>query len=141
MARNFARDSLAAEERAACRNVPKRKGSAAMRLRIISRGTGRTFPSLRALLALHAAIHWGVTAQPRRVVIFGVRYRIKHALGEGAAPAEPFQRERGAAPRAFQFDGFLRVIRARRIKLAGSAKKSRKENLVKLHQGEQPPRA
>src|SRR3984885_1701410 len=139
MARNFARDSFAAEQGAACRNVPRRKGSAATRLRIISRGPGRTFPSLRALLALHAAIHLRVTAQPRRVRICGVRYRIEPALGEGAATAEPFQRQPRAAPRAVQFDRFLRVIRARRIKLAGSAEKRRKENLVELHEGEQPP--
>src|ERR1700677_1397977 len=121
MARNFARDSFAAEERAACRNVPKRKGSAATRLRIISRGPDRTFPSLRALLALPVAIHWRVTAQPRRVRIFGVRYRIKPPLGEGAATAEPFQRQPRAAPRAVPFDRFLRVIRAGRIKFARSA--------------------
>src|ERR1700689_287243 len=140
MARKFVWDSSAAAERAACRNGPKRKGSETTRLKIF-RAPGRTFPSLRALLALHTCSYARVAAQPRCVRIFRVWHWIKSTLGEGTATPQPFQSQPTSAPRAVQFDRFLRVIRTRRIKLAGSAQKRRKENLVKLHQGEQPPRA
>src|SRR5271163_5125147 len=100
-------DSSAEAERAACKSGPKRRGSAATRLRTIFRGPGRTFPSLRALLALHCFIKRRAAAQPLRVQIFGVRHWIKSALGEWAATAEPFQRQPRAVPCAVQFDRFL----------------------------------
>jgi len=72
-------------------------------------------------------------AQPR------IRHRIESTFRKWPATPQPLQRQPTAAPRTVQRDRFLRVLRARRIKLAGPAKKRRKKNPVQLHQSQQQP--
>jgi hypothetical protein len=53
------------------------------------------------------------------------------ALRERPAPQQALHREPDSTPRAVSRDRFLRIHRARWIKLAGSAKQRRKKNPVK----------
>src|SRR6202789_1097952 len=68
-----------------------------------------------------------------------IRHRIESALRKRPATPQPLQRQPTAALRTGQRHRFLRVLRARRIKLAGPAEKRRKKNPVQLHQRQQQP--
>ena len=59
-----------------------------------------------------------------------LRHRIESALRERTAAQQPLDGEHAAAPRAVARDGFIRVIRAGRIKLAGAAEKRREQHHV-----------
>jgi len=66
---------------------------------------------------------------------------VKPSLGEGAAPPKPLQRENHSLPRAMARNGFLRVIRTRRIEFARSTQEGREEYLIDADEEEQNPRA
>lgn len=68
-----------------------------------------------------------------------IRHRIKPALGKRPAPSQPFHRQPASAPRSMPSDRFLRILRTRRVKLAGPTQERRKKNPVKLHQRQQQP--
>jgi hypothetical protein len=66
-------------------------------------------------------------------------HRIESTFRKWPATPQPPQRQPTSAPRTVQRDCFLRVLRARRIKFAGPAKKRRKKNSVQLHESQQQP--
>ena len=58
--------------------------------------------------------------------------RIESALRERTATQQPLESKPRTAARAVRRDGFLRIDRARRIKLAASAEEVRKKNAVEI---------
>jgi len=73
--------------------------------------------------------------------IVPIRHGIEAALGEWAAASESPEGQQGAAASAVASDGFLRVIRAGGIKLAGASEEWGKKNLIQPDEPEQEPRA
>jgi hypothetical protein len=69
------------------------------------------------------------------------RHWIESTFRKRPAPEESLCGEPSSSTRAMPGDGFVSVIRARRIKPAGSTEKWRQEGDVETHEKEECPRA
>jgi len=73
--------------------------------------------------------------------IVSIRHGIEAALGEWETASEALEGQQAAAASAVERDGFLRVIRAGGIKLAGASQERGEKNLIQPDEREQEPRA